>query len=250
VGLAGLTAPYKQINHKFFFRRSLSAAPGLRSMGAAKSSPPQAPPVGHAELSSGSSGVASSSEAATASTASRTAAGSSSSSSSAAAPSAPPAGRLSASDSSAVTSPAAAAASADQLDPAAYRRKLARFDTKTFTLYEHCGGIAAQVKKCMQQHTTETDPVALDESGWQGVDKCLSLWEDYKLCGHRFYVSAARTQAKCAKKAQAFNRCQGGDAECSALELAAQRCAVASMTLGMSGQLPQPPDPGGRQPKT
>jgi hypothetical protein len=122
------------------------------------------------------------------------------------------------------------------------RRRLARHDSSSFTLHEHCGRLSSNMRECLQRHgMVDFDPVRLQEEGWGRAKECRKAWEEYRTCGRRFFDAVDGAHAECDSHTQAYRQCAARPgSDCEALELALWQCTSTSLKRRMSGQ--PPPD--------
>eukprot|EP00325_Prymnesiales_sp_UTEX-LB-985_P033072 CAMPEP_0174739456 /NCGR_PEP_ID=MMETSP1094-20130205/71648_1 /TAXON_ID=156173 /ORGANISM="Chrysochromulina brevifilum, Strain UTEX LB 985" /LENGTH=134 /DNA_ID=CAMNT_0015943019 /DNA_START=11 /DNA_END=415 /DNA_ORIENTATION=+ len=114
--------------------------------------------------------------------------------------------------------------------------RLARFDTRHFTLHEHCGIVVAQLQKCLQTHgISSVDPVEQDEENWQRAQPCRAMWIDYQRCGSHFMYSLDLASTSCKEQADALKRCsQKPGTDCITFELAVLECTAAVIKSQMA----------------
>lgn len=131
--------------------------------------------------------------------------------------------------------PPLASAATDKPQPRRRLRNIQKFDTRAFTLHEHCGPHAAAVRDCMSKFLPNLD----DDIGPDEVPECRAAWEQYRVCGLNFFTASDWAQNKCADQLKAFRRCSpinDGADKCHDLEMALARCATAKIKLRMSGE--------------
>ena len=117
--------------------------------------------------------------------------------------------------------------------------ELRRFDSRPFTLHEHCGRHAAAVGRCLRQFdvadTDDGNPFA-GQSG-EGASACRSAWDTYRRCGYDFITAVEWAPRRCHQEMEAFRTCERAKtSDCAELELALLKCAATRIVRVMSGQ--------------
>ena len=101
----------------------------------------------------------------------------------------------------------------------------------------HCGVFSIELKECMKSSGAGDDPVALQKLNFDAAPSCKNLWDEYRLCGRRFFDSVTAAQQKCAKEAEALRNCKGH--ECEVAEAALIKCSATRVRQTMSGTIPK-----------
>jgi hypothetical protein len=116
---------------------------------------------------------------------------------------------------------------------------LRHFDSRPFTLHEHCGNFSAEVRRCLKKHNAKVDPVAQHDEGWKHAKACQKPWEEYRQCGRDLLKSVDVAANKCKAISDQYRACTEATpgADCEQLELAAIRCAGRVIRKRMSGDL-------------